>query len=382
MRSFILISILLFSTQAFAQSGFGPIRTNKASKIKLDTTMFSKGVLGASDTTVQLALQTLSASPVSIVASGSDTDSSTTESDSGLELIDSFVTLLRGCSDNEILKWDEAADDWNCEADGGGGSATAYDDITDPDSDTQIAFGTNNNAWTSTSTATFFTIDGTDGNVAVSLADGNLSVSDSIVISGDTISDFANQAGLADADSSNTDSDSGLEVVSNALTLLRGCSDDQILKWDETNDDWNCETDGGGGGSIREVVVVPFDFATETSVGDGAHYVSISPQLADTTLTAITAWVTASGLTGTLNVDLAKCALVAIGSPCSGTVTDLLSTNLTIDSGEYTSASAATAAVIDTAHQTMEHDVMIRVDVDAVHTTKAKGLIVTLGFTE
>jgi len=73
-------------------------------------------------------------------------------------------------------------------------------------------------------------------------------ISNILNISGDTISDFANQAGLADADSTNTDSDSGLEVISNSLTLLRGCDDDQILKWDETNDDWNCEADTGGGG--------------------------------------------------------------------------------------------------------------------------------------
>ena len=70
-----------------------------------------------------------------------------------------------------------------------------------------------------------------------------------ILISADRINDFANSAGLADADSTTVQSDSGLEVVSNSLTLIRGCADNEILKWDETQDDWNCEVDADSGGS-------------------------------------------------------------------------------------------------------------------------------------
>ncbi len=53
----------------------------------------------------------------------------------------------------------------------------------------------------------------------------------------------------SDNDSTTIQSDSGLEFVTNQLTMLRGCSDNQILKWDETQDDWNCEADALGGGS-------------------------------------------------------------------------------------------------------------------------------------
>lgn len=51
------------------------------------------------------------------------------ESVSGLEFESAELTLLQGCSDNFILKWDETADDWNCEADatGAGGSAIVLD---------------------------------------------------------------------------------------------------------------------------------------------------------------------------------------------------------------------------------------------------------------
>jgi hypothetical protein len=63
------------------------------------------------------------------LASGADADSSETDTDSGLEIVSTGLTLLRGCSDNNILKWDETADDWNCEADatGAGGSAIVFD---------------------------------------------------------------------------------------------------------------------------------------------------------------------------------------------------------------------------------------------------------------
>lgn len=63
-----------------------------------------------------------------LVTAGSDGDSSTVESDSGLEFVSFELTLLRGCADNEIFKWDETEDDWNCEADTGGGGHVIQDE--------------------------------------------------------------------------------------------------------------------------------------------------------------------------------------------------------------------------------------------------------------
>ena len=56
---------------------------------------------------------------------------------------------------------------------------------------------------------------------------------------------------------------------------------------------------------------------------------------------------------------------------------DILSTVITIDSGETGSDTAATPAVINTAEDDLQTNDLIRVDVDAVSTTAAKGLIVT-----
>ncbi len=64
-------------------------------------------------------------------ADGADADSANTDSDSGLEWVGSELTLLRGCGDNEILKWDEGADDWNCEADGGAAGGDSWGDPVD-----------------------------------------------------------------------------------------------------------------------------------------------------------------------------------------------------------------------------------------------------------
>ena len=88
------------------------------------------------------------------LASGSDGDSSTSQSDSGLEVVAGFYTLLRGCTDDQILKWDETQDDWNCEADAGaaGGDNVSIDSaaVTDPDfvSTGQIDFTDSSNTVT------------------------------------------------------------------------------------------------------------------------------------------------------------------------------------------------------------------------------------------
>lgn len=46
-----------------------------------------------------------------------------------------------------------------------------------------------------------------------------------------------------------TNSASGLEFISGEISVLQGCADGEILKWQESNDTWRCATDGGGGGS-------------------------------------------------------------------------------------------------------------------------------------
>ncbi len=112
---------------------------------------------------------------LNLLTSGADGDSSTTSSDSGLELIGGLVTLIRGCSDGDILNWDETSDVWTCV---------------------------------------------TNSLLAI-LATGS------------------------DGDSATTSSASGLEIVSGAVTLIRGCANGEAPIWNETTDVWACGAVGG-----------------------------------------------------------------------------------------------------------------------------------------
>lgn len=128
------------------------------------------------------------------------------------------------------------------------------------------------------------------------------------------------------------------------------------------------------------IQLVVLDTATAATTGDGKFYFVVPSKLNGMNLVGITAQVNAAGTTNTLNVDLARCAVVATGNMCSGTVVDMLSTNLTIDSTENRSATAAAAPVIDASNDDVATDQVIRVDIDAIQTTPSSGLIITLSF--
>ena len=142
-------------------------------------------------------------------------------------------------------------------------------------------------------------------------------------------------------------------------------------------------TPDGLAGSIhgkKNAQMVVFDFATAVAVGDGKFYFYIPADLNGMNLVGVTAAVVgAVSSSGAINVDLARCAVVATGIPCSGTVADILSTNLTIDANEDSSSTAATAAVISGTNDDVATDQMIRVDVDGAG-TGTQGLIVNLEF--
>lgn len=141
--------------------------------------------------------------------------------------------------------------------------------------------------------------------------------------------------------------------------------------------------DGLAGSSIfgiKTVQLPVFDWATDTATGDGKYYFTIPQTLNGMNLVAVQAQVITAGTTGTTDIQIARCAAASSGNACSGTVTDVLSTKLTIDSGENSSATAATAAVINTSNDDVSTNQIYRIDVDAVSTTAAQGLLVRLEF--
>jgi hypothetical protein len=127
-------------------------------------------------------------------------------------------------------------------------------------------------------------------------------------------------------------------------------------------------------------LLVTADFTTDTATGDGKAYFVIPSSMNGMNLVGVAAQVWTAGTTNTTDVQIARCATAASGNACSGTVTDMLSTKITIDSGENSTASAAAAAVINTGADDVATGQIIRVDVDAISSTAAKGLMVVLIF--
>lgn len=128
-------------------------------------------------------------------------------------------------------------------------------------------------------------------------------------------------------------------------------------------------------GIMRRTVYIqlePFGMAqsTDWAIGDGNAYTIIPAELDGWNLVSIVGVCRTAGTTGTGDLQVNNVTQAA----------DMLSTKLTIDSGETTSATAATAAVIDTANDDVASGDVLRIDCDAKHTTAAKGGLVMLGF--
>jgi len=128
-------------------------------------------------------------------------------------------------------------------------------------------------------------------------------------------------------------------------------------------------TGPAGDGSV-EMQAIIFDFADDVTIGDGKFYIHIGEKIAGKNLTYVHAEVITAGTTGTTDIQIHNVTQVV----------DVLSTKLTIDSGETGSDTAAITAVINLANDNVLENDLLRIDVDSVSTTAPKGLIVTLGF--
>lgn len=124
------------------------------------------------------------------------------------------------------------------------------------------------------------------------------------------------------------------------------------------------------GKRIYTIQVTPYD--AENNTGDSQAFFRIPAELNGWNLVDADAAVTTAGTTGTMDIQLRRVR--------SGSGADMLSTKITIDSTEVDSNTAATAAVINGSNDDVATADQIYIDIDAVQTTKAKGLSVTLVF--
>jgi len=126
----------------------------------------------------------------------------------------------------------------------------------------------------------------------------------------------------------------------------------------------------GSYAGTKEIQITAVEYTTDTAVGDGKAYFHIPASMNGMNLVSVHAEVITAGTTGTTDIQIRNVTDTA----------DMLSTVITIDSTETGSDTAATPAVINAATDDVATNDLIAIDIDAVSTTAAKGLIVTLEF--
>lgn len=147
--------------------------------------------------------------------------------------------------------------------------------------------------------------------------------------------------------SSTTSSGSGLEVLASGVALLQGCADTEVLKWDESADEWACSADADGTASLQTAYSAGATITTASSTpiafalasGDfnvsGAGGVNLTPTAASQftsggaltfTAGAASTWATSSGALTLTS------AAGATWSTSAGALTVRGSSGLTLDS--------------------------------------------------
>lgn len=135
----------------------------------------------------------------------------------------------------------------------------------------------------------------------------------------------------------------------------------------------NCHTPQGIGANVTnsvlsEAVSWSVSVSGTLATGDGQAYATIPAKLGGKRIRRVHARVLTAGTTGTTDIQIANVT----------NSVDILSTKLTIDSGETGSDTAATAAVINHSNSLLATNDLLRIDIDAVSTTPPEDLIVTL----
>lgn len=122
------------------------------------------------------------------------------------------------------------------------------------------------------------------------------------------------------------------------------------------------------GKRLISVQVDPIGVSAAT--GNDQAYFYIPQEMGGWNLVGVAAVVETAGTTGTIDIQIRNATQAA----------DMLSTVMTIDSGETSTGTAATPPVIDTANDDVATGDRIQVDVDAVQTTPSQGLTVFCSF--
>jgi hypothetical protein len=160
----------------------------------------------------------------------------------------------------------------------------------------------------------------------------------------------------------------------NEVTLANAATNgNPVISATGGDDNVGIDIKAKGTGRFRKPTIVGIqvvDSGTNTTTGDGKAYFRVPAELNGMNLTGVAATVYTAGTTNTTDIQLRN----------KTDSVDMLSTKITIDSGETDTSTAATAAVIDTTKDDVVTGDVIAIDVDAVSTTPAKGLYVEMRF--
>lgn len=288
------------------------------------------------------------------------TTSTATNSTSGMEVSSSGLSLIRGCTNGQVLAWNSSTAKWECSSSSGGGGT-----ITGVTAGNGLTGG------------------GTSGNV--------------------TLSALLTSSGT----SGNTSSNSGLEVSSSGLALLRGCSNNQVLNWNSGTSSWQCSnvtassaafsslTSGtntiaamvvgtgaslnfSGTGTINASTLNGNTFANPGAIGGGTAAAGTF-----TTLTANSLLTASNGLTlttGALNLTATSGTLNLSGLSASSISTG--ANNITFTSGNFNTtatginSTAIGATTASTGRFTSVTDTGLAIN-SAVYTDGSSGLTTT-----
>ena len=121
---------------------------------------------------------------------------------------------------------------------------------------------------------------------------------------------------------------------------------------------------------IRYVEVVVFAPTSDTATGDGKAYFHIPAGLNGMNLVYAHGMVVTAGTTNSTTVQIHNLTQTA----------DMLTALIEIETGETGSDTSDPGVTIDTSNDDVATNDRIRIDVDTVSTTAAKGLVITLGF--
>jgi hypothetical protein len=120
----------------------------------------------------------------------------------------------------------------------------------------------------------------------------------------------------------------------------------------------------------RSVCIQVYDGADSLTIGNGKAYFTIPSELNGMNLTAVHAQVITAGTTNSTTIQIANVT----------DAVDMLSTVMSIETTETSTATSASPGVIDATKDDVATNDLIRIDIDAVSTTAPKGLIVRLEF--